>query len=522
MKIAYIQLQAQNEQVKHNWKTVKETIVTAGNTHDMIVLPKCVYTTYLSDQTKEKGKALHSFINEVRSLCKQTNTHIVFGYVNGDRNVASLINGHGEEIARQERSTSNQFNRATVKLENNVAIAETEYGKIALIGFRNARFPELIRSAAVENVKLVICLAHLTTAEPFGFSTDGLTHAQCNFMFRTRARENNVWFVVFYHWGALCGPAPTDCQLAIYTPDGALASQLPSENDTILSAEIPTTSSGGIICENNEPVPVRLPELYSLLNKETYELPIYKILSESINPESFTPYITVSCYNEHPFNFRELIHQLKEVNPNLIILPASGQTIENTAPYQNELGLEQLLILSDSTTEGIRSRILAKKRIYGEYRTAHNGISKTEHTFPYVVNSPFGNIGIIHEGEALIPEAVRCVMLAGADFIIWSHGMSLEDSLPLAQTRAAENRIFVAGVYSSVLPASAPSGASFIIDPNGNVITVTSVTEPNHTTGLFCSLLNARIKSIIPGTHVVFNRNPKNYGRLVTYETKKV
>lgn len=110
-----------------------------------------------------------------------------------------------------------------------------------------------------------------------------------------------------------------------------------------------------------------------------------------------------------------------------------------------------------------------------------------------------------------MPEWSRTLMLLGADCIIWPNQYSPDVAIKIARTRAAENRIYIISSQSS----NEHGNISQIIDPNGVVIASTIQSLKKHACGVLVPFVNSRIKDIVPGTNVVLNRNPQNYGRLI-------
>lgn len=247
-------------------------------------------------------------------------------------------------------------------------------------------------------------------------------------------------------------------------------------------------------------------------------------MTEPVVPELLTPYITVSSsFDNDDFknvDFKDArvrhVKRLLEQEPNLIVLPAiSGE--DDTTSYQGLLSDNQYIIMTGSADGRTRTCLISNKEVLGSYGTMdsvpQSDAINPENSFPLVQSLPFGNIGFLHEKEMLLPEAARCLMLSGADAVIWQHGMSFEKAAPLARTRAAENRIFIIAVYSDVLGNSS-SAASFIVDPSGGIIASTLLGKSLHATGTYCNFCNARLKAVVPGTHIVLDRIPGHYEKL--------
>ncbi|SHN56960.1 nitrilase-related carbon-nitrogen hydrolase [Desulfitobacterium chlororespirans] len=520
MRLACLQVEAQDWQnSKKAWLEIRKLILEAAQHHDLIIVPESVYPAYFLPQSEKPDTedSLEEIFNELKEICKKTQTYLAFGYADNNQNLASLLNPKGEEIAKKSKSNLWHFDKRWFTQGAEVVTADTEYGKVGIVICADARLPELVRSVALENVKLIIDLANLTATGP---ELDKLSNAQSDYMLATRARENKVWLAVADKWGIEADTVTYAGRSAVYSPDGTCVAKAPSDRNMIVSAEIPTDANGEIQCTSDEELPVRHPDLYSILATETIKLPVYRYLAEAVIPELLTPYVIVNSLANHELSQGTKIKHIKRVleqEPDLIILPTSINE-EDIAEYQSLLKDNQFIVLSEGSDGQTRTRLIDNKEILASYITVDSVPQKDpfiqENNFPVIRKLPFGRIGFLHEKEMLLPEAARCSMLNGADAIIWQHGMSFAKAAPLARTRAAENRIFIFAVYSDTLGDS-PHAASFIVDPAGNIIASTLFNRPLHATGAYCNFCNARLKSVVPGTHIVFDRRPRSYEKMV-------
>lgn len=519
MRLACLQVEAQDWQDSAKaWAEIKKLILEAAQDHDLLIVPECVYPAYFLAPIDKPDfeEPIEQILTEIKEICKSTNTYIAFGYASENKNLASLFNPQGEEIARKAKSNLWHFDSRWFTPGEEVVTADTEFGKVGLVICADARLPELVRSVAQEDVRLIIDLANLTATGP---EIAKLSNAQSDYLLATRARENKVWLAVSDKWGVEADTVTYAGRSAVYSPDGTCVAQAPSDQNMIVSVEIPTDDKGEIQCLSDEELPPRCPELYAILTAETKELPIYSLLTEAVIPERLTPYVTVSSFGhtEHCQDGRiRQIKRLLELGSDLIVLPAVPDE-EELASYQSLLADKQFIVLADSARGQTRTRLISNTEVLASYCTINsvpqNDTTNPENNFPLVKKLPFGNIGFLHEKEMLLPEAARSLMLKGADAVIWQHGMSFAKAAPLARTRAGENRIFILAVYSGIL-GNSPDTASFIVDPSGSIIASTLLCKSTHATGAYCNFCNARLKSVVPGTHLVFDRNPKHYGKL--------
>lgn len=525
MKLACIQVKANDRKDADSaWASLRKFIQDAAVDHDLVIVPEAAYPAYFLPAFEHSASVpIQDVLAEVAEIARQTETYIAFGYADGKSNAASLFDRTGTEIARKDKSYLWHFDHRWFDPGTEVSIAVTEFGPVGLVVCADARLPELVRSVALEGAKLIIDLANLTASGPHA---SALTNAQCEYMLSTRARENGVWLAVADKWGVEADTLTYAGRSAVYSPDGGLVAQAPSDESKVISVEIPVGEDGEITTVDPSTLPVRQPQLYQLLCTDTKDLPIYRIVSEAITPELVAPYVTVSAFNRPTWDRNshlQHVRRLIEHEPHLILMPAFPGELINVKSYQELLDREQWILLTDITDEGARSRFVTREGIMETYYTTHHFPGEhpavfSDNALSKVLRSSFGYIGVMHEADGLVPEAAKSLMLAGADMVVWQHGTEHSDALRTARTRAAENRIYVASVFSSALSKEDHAGSSFLVDPNGAIVASTLVGRPVHATGAYCSFAVSRSKSIVPGTHVLFDRKPKNYGRLANHE----
>ena len=130
---------------------------------------------------------------------------------------------------------------------------------------------------------------------------------------------------------------------------------------------------------------------------------------------------------------------------------------------------------------------------------------------PFILETAWGNVGVMHDEEGLIPEWARVLMLEGADCVVWTNSLSLPSMTAVARCRAAENRVFV---VTSQAGTETSTSLAQIIDPGGIILASTLRGQKSHACGTFACFANSRMKNIVPGTHVVYNRHPEAYKKL--------
>jgi predicted amidohydrolase len=115
--------------------------------------------------------------------------------------------------------------------------------------------------------------------------------------------------------------------------------------------------------------------------------------------------------------------------------------------------------------------------------------------------------------EGYVPEVARSLMLRGAEFILWAGDDPALPMMPVARTRAEENRVFLA-----CAAAPTTNGATLIADPNGRTLAV-ALEGRELAVGTEVNRAFAHIKERAPGTDVVRHRQPSTYGVITRVES---
>jgi predicted amidohydrolase len=126
-----------------------------------------------------------------------------------------------------------------------------------------------------------------------------------------------------------------------------------------------------------------------------------------------------------------------------------------------------------------------------------------------VVETAAGRVVLVLGAEGLVPEAMRCLMLEGADLLLWLTGDLGFDLLPLARCRADENRVHVA-----VAGPPVPESGALMVSTTGQVL-ASSLAAREMAVSAQVNRALARWKDMAPGTNVILDRQPETYGALV-------
>ena len=144
-----------------------------------------------------------------------------------------------------------------------------------------------------------------------------------------------------------------------------------------------------------------------------------------------------------------------------------------------------------------------KGRLVGKYRKVHPYGDYVAGGELVVLETRFGRVGMMLDDEALLPEVPRCLMLEGADVILWPAGASNWPLRTLARARADENKCYV------VLATAVGCGTA-IAGPSGALI-AEGLPDVEQVIAAQVAWVNSRCKEMAPGTHVVRGRIPGAY-----------
>lgn len=515
MKVASIQVQANDicDYQQASDKLIAKVREAAAD-HDLVLVPECAFPAYYLEQREDDVPQIlaagQELVAKMKMIAQQAGAYIAFGYAEVDDgnmyNTALLIDRNGNEVVKKRKSYLWHFDYRWFSEGEDLAIADTDFGRVGLVVCCDARSPEIVRLAAVAGADLIIDLANLTATGP---NIADLHNAQSAYMLSVRALENSVWLAVSDKWGVETNSIVYTGRSAVYGPDGVCHCQAGSDRDEIVSAEIPTGPDGRIVRRTAKPLPVRRPDLYHLLTEPTHSLPITKVIEQPVAVTAVTPYVTTVAGELSEQEYVTMIRRLSTHESWLIAMPPSKLSIVRLQEkICRQISQGMIVVATMIEQDSMKSYFLNHQGISAVYENAH-----THGGQPFVLETPWGNIGIMHDEEGLIPEWTRVLMLSGADCVLWPNTLPSAVVTPVARTRAAENRIFLIVAQSGAAPSMGQ-----IIDPNGMILASTLTCQPQQACGAYTCFANSRMKNIVPGTHVVYNRHPENYRNLTVSE----
>jgi predicted amidohydrolase len=496
---------------------------------ELIALPECTYPAYFlrSPETPARLGVLsgRQAVSRYAEKAAERGVHLAVGlaYLEEDgsiSNSAVLIDRHGEEVGRYSKSLLWHFDNQWFRCGAEYPVFDTQLGRIGLFICADGRQPEIARSICLARPDLVV---DLTAWVSWGRDRATLSSSQPDRLLPARAMENGVWIAAAGKTGEESGSILYCGSSCLISPEGEVVQRASSDREEVAVWDVPIEQSATPLFE-------RRPELYGTLTRPTETLPVVKRTRESVR---LNRSLMVSATQAPPYRDRaELLAVARKVVDDgrrqgvaLFVLPACDPARApelNLAETQAELcGLlerDEILVvaLAEEVDPGYyrTAFALTQHGILGRHRQTHLGVhalpagSLRGDTPAPIIETPWGQLGLLVGAEGFVPEVARCLMLEGADLIAWT---AFEPPFPIstfAQARAEENRVFV--VAASVL---SPNGGALVAEPSGFPAASAPLDRPFTVSALINPSLS-RWKERAPGTDVVLSRQPSTYGQL--------
>ncbi|HET9200092.1 MAG TPA: carbon-nitrogen hydrolase family protein [Dehalococcoidia bacterium] len=526
IQIAAADVEQHRETLAHSLELIDRAAAKGAK---LIALPECTYPGYFlrSAETPAKlgvlsgGEAVQRYADKAA----QRGVHLAVGlaYLEEDgtiSNSAVLIDPSGNEIGRYSKSLLWHFDNEWFRCGTEYPVFETQLGRIGLFICADGRQPEITRTICLGRPDLVV---DLTAWVSWGRDRATLSSSQPDRLLPARAMENGVWIAAAGKIGEESGSILYCGSSCLVSPSGEVVQRASSDREEVAVWEVPIEQPATALIE-------RRPELYEMLIRPTESLPVVRRMRERARADRslMVSATQVPAYRDRQELFtvaRKVVQDGRAQGVDLFVLPAcdpahpsefdiNGVESEIAALLEGDEIL--VVALSEPAEDGYyrTAFALTKAGVLGRHRQTHLGVHalpagarRGEQTSP-IIEMPWGTLGLLAGAEGFVPEVARCLMLEGADVIVWS---AFEPPFPVstfAQTRAEENRVFV--VAASAL---SPNGGAVVAEPSGFI----SASAPLDRPLTVSALINpawARWKERAPGTDVVLSRQPETYGQL--------
>lgn len=537
ISVACLQLEALGlSRAEESLERALSMIDRAGqNQPDLIVLPECTYPAYYLHSTESFFQAKLRPHQEVVRLFGERATsygcHLVVGIAEPAKsgrllNSAYLFNPQGEVVGTYAKSFLWHFDQYWFDPGQQFPAFDLPFGRTGLFVCADGRMPEVVRALGLERSRLLVDATAWTTT---GGDRGTLTNPQFDYMMPVRAIENGAWIVVANKVGVEAESVVYCGRSCVVSPDGRHVAQASPDSEEILMAQIDLAEAVG-------PPVRRRPDCYATLTEATENLPVTRLLAESLVPAETI--VRVGLLQLIPYDSAEaflarvttLIEILVRQEAKLLVLPGvphhktdspayrAEQTLGPLKDLSRRLGCGLVCPLISLSNNGQLSRavyLIDRGQVLGVYHQTHltddeMGLFEAGDKLP-VFETPYGRVGVMLNSEGLLPEVPRTLMLQGADLIIWPTHFLPYSLRTIGRTRADENKVFLA-LATPLEEDSLPQ--SSLINPAGGFLAVALPDIEQGIAGQMAWALT-RYKEMAPNTHVVFNRQPDNYGQLV-------
>lgn len=506
MKLTLIQFKSRDiNQYEDTFTHILQLVESCCQTDtDLILLPECAYPGYFIGMSRDDTWAdrLSELKQRLSLLAKSSRKYIAAGLADREGkkfyNRLLVYDRDGRRICIADKSNLWHFDSSWFEAGTEFPVFDTEFGRIGCMICADGRIPEIARCLRLQGAGLILDSANLVSAAPV---KDQLTNQQYTFILRQRARENGVYIAVCNKCGI------EDCSVTmlgrsmVIGPDGRILAECGPESEEILTCEINLDK----ISEYAQVLSLRQPEYYHILTAPAEALPVYQRRSQSCPLsllESYTGFVRYSFQTPEEY-VKKALHYMnlcRKANCRLVLLPyAKGLDLSMWIESLNQLadehltavigyGVQQAAILYEHTCELFTKTPLTKRTV-----EIHPGLT----------------VSLVFDQEAEVPENIRVCMLQGADLVIWYDHLPSADLQQLMQTRATENRLFMAR-----LTTSGEQDRTFACNPDGAILTTTFFCEEQVVFGMVYTALS-RFKTIVPGTDLITSRIPEAYTLLI-------
>ena len=534
VKVALLQLQAFGlEEARESLRHTLAKIEEAGALRpDLVVLPEVTYPAYFLGSPDRYPNAEDPSPQEALAAFSRAaagqRVHLAAGLAleapgGGLTNSAVLIRPDGGLLGRYDKCLLWDFDRHWFVPGARYPVFETELGRLGLLICADGRLPEVARSLAVGGAQMLV---DLTAWVSWGRQPAELTNPQREYMMAVRALENGVWVVAASKFGLEAGSIVYCGRSCVIDPQGRVVATASPDREEILTYELDLEGDA-------QPPVERRPELYAELTTPTAELPVLPLLDEPAALRAHSQRMAAvslgGCASEDDLLARitRFVRTLRRQDAELMVL--SEPSVGGRLAVATQRLRDALATLSRKEG-GLLAVTLREETKQGAYKTGYLWIGgrtllahRQTHLSPAerelgllpgdvacpVVETAMGRVGLLLGAEGLVPEMARCLMLKGAEILLWPAGEPGFEPLSVARCRADENRLFVV-----TATAPAPQGGAYVIGPGGQVL-ASALEGVEMATSAQVNLALARWKDMAPGTNVVLSRQPETYGTLV-------
>lgn len=509
MKIASVQLRARgiSEYHKAQEDILCQIDAAAAQGAELIVLPECAYPAYFLElEPQAVKKALNrteEVLASIKTKARELGVYVALGIAlpEGDRlyNAAVLIDDRGEIVHRAYKSNLWHFDDRFFTPGEDFQAIDTKFGRIGMMVCADGRIPEIARILALQGARLIIDVVNLvaTARDP-----KDLMNQQYAFMLPVRALENRIWLVTADKCGMEGNCAVYLGRSIVVNPEGKIVAECPPDRPEILICDVDLEKALG-------PEDMKLPAACGILSHPTPELPIYQKMTRASGPVSAGERLTAAVQ----FRAGTMEEYLEKAYRYIHAAQCSYCRVVALPPFDGEAELKQMCLLLQKVI--VKDDIVVFTACREDGGLHAGAVTEREVRTPWKYGEDLcveeiDGVGycVLSDESLYTPELPRAAMLMGGEVLIWMDRRAREMDLKVAQTRAAENKMFV------VRASSAEQDVSYLVTPAG----ATACTTFCHAEQLACALIlqsDGLSKTVYPGTDIVRSRIPNAYKELI-------
>ena len=470
---------------------------------ELVLLPEALFPAYYlgggeksaASWRKADPRALFSGFAAERRI------YLAAGLVLQERealyNGAILWGPDGRELLRTFKSNLWHFDGRYVLPGSSFPVAETEFGPVGMMVCADGRIPEISRILALKGAKMILDLTNLTST---GRNRDTLSNPQLEYMLPARAAENGVWIAVADKVGLEAETVLNCGGSRLIDPLGNVVASLGSSEEGVLVAEAGLEAP-------RPPMPRRTPKLYSILTADTVSTGAYLAQFDPLSASDDEVFAALCRFRaagmeEYLEKASRFLVRAADQGNRLVCLPpmeeeGCSRAAEKLSGFLSGSGV--VAVLNGPAGKGRETVVFSSDGIIGRFRG--EGFEP--------LDTPAGRIGAVWGDDGWNPEPARCMMLGGAEVVVWygDGKRPREISVRVARTRAAENRIFLLYFHGW--------GDAFAAGPSGAVL-AEALDKGDQAVSAMIRRSESRGKTVVPGTNIVSGRLPSVYGDLVS------
>ena len=504
LKLACVQMRARS--AEHRGEALRSALrmidAAADGGARMALLPETFYPSYYLGGIDPAWSWREAF-SALSEKAAERRIFLAAGIVLEDggslRNAAVLWGPDGKECLRTYKSNLWHFDERYVEPGLSFDVAETPWGPIGMMICADGRIPEIARILALKGARLILDPTNLVAS---GRDPSRLSSPQLEYMLCARAAENGLWIAVANKVGLEAESVLNCGGSCVIDAFGEKVASLCPDREDILFVDVDPDAAPHAL-------PARTPEKYGALAKKTEETGAFKNLSAPLSPlaedELFLGVAQFSFEGTADYVKRaaRVLTRSADQGASLLCLPGtlSCSGSEIAASLSSSLAGEKCMAACAVSEPASAGRRLVLFDGCGAVASLPEGAYTP-------VETSAGKIGVVFGDEGWNPEPVRCLMLEGAEIVLWygayedERGRSIVEKI--ARTRASENRVCIVASFSG------PARESFIVPPSG---AVAASALPGESQAVFALLRRSdcRWKTVTPGTDIVLGRRPEAY-----------